>query len=272
MLYLEGKLALVTGAGTGIGQGIAVELARQGADVAIHYAHSAEGAQVTARAVEETGRRAVLIHGDLGIVAEARRVVDEAVAELGGLDILVNNAGVTRSVPFLETTEETYDEVLDLNLKGHYFCTQQAIRTMVERGGGSVLNITSVHGAAGAPRHSAYAASKGGIIALTRQLAVELAPLHVRVNAIGPGLIEVPRYFETMPGYSRETGAAMVPWGRVGLPDDVGRAAVFLVSDAADFITGQVLFVDGGATARMGGAGARPREQALTDANSLKAA
>lgn len=251
MGILQGKLALVTGAGTGIGQGIAVELAREGADVAIHYMHSAAGARTTAAAVEALGRRAILVPGDLAEVAEARRVVDAAAEGLGGLDVLVNNSGVTRTVPFLETTEETYAEVLNVNLRSHFFCAQQAVRYLLRRGGGSILNLTSVHGTASGPGMSAYAASKGGIIALTKQLAIELAPLHIRVNAIGPGLIEVPRYFETMPGYTRESGNTKVPWGRVGLPEDVGRVAAFLVSDGADFVTGQVLFVDGGSLARL---------------------
>jgi glucose 1-dehydrogenase/3-oxoacyl-[acyl-carrier protein] reductase len=248
---LSGKRALVTGAGMGIGRGIALALAQEGAAVALHYAQSRSGAEEAAEEIQRNGGRAVVIGGDLRAVEECRRVVDEAARALSGLDVLVNNAGVTRARPFLDFPEETYDELFDLNMRGTFFCSQQAARYMVQQGGGVILNITSIHGAAGFPRHAAYAATKGAIIAFTRALAIELAPLKIRVNAIGPGLIEVPRYFR-IPGYTTELGNSMVPWGRVGKPEDVGKAAVFLVSDDAEFITGQVLFVDGGTQARMG--------------------
>ncbi|MCS7256435.1 MAG: SDR family NAD(P)-dependent oxidoreductase, partial [Thermomicrobium sp.] len=188
---LDGKRALVTGAGMGIGRGIALALAQEGAAVALHYAHSRSGAEEAAEAIRSAGGRAVVIGGDLRSVAECRRVVDEAAAALGGLDILVNNAGVTRARPFLDFPEEVYDELFDLNMRSTFFCSQQAARYMAEQGGGTILNITSIHGAAGFPRHAAYAATKGAIIAFTRSLAIELAPLRIRVNAIGPGLIEV---------------------------------------------------------------------------------
>ena len=165
--------------------------------------------------------------------------------------MLVNNAGVTRALDFLETPQEVYDEVFDLNMRGYFFCAQDAAKSMLSRGGGAIVNITSVHGGGGFPRHAAYAGTKGAIIAFTRELAIELAPRRIRVNAIGPGIIEVPRYYD-IPEYTREFGDSMVPWGRVGTPADVGHAAAFLASDAADFITGQVLYVDGGTNARMG--------------------
>jgi NAD(P)-dependent dehydrogenase (short-subunit alcohol dehydrogenase family) len=247
---LEGRRALVTGAGTGIGQGIARELALQGASVAIHYAHSGEGARDICIEITSAGGRAMVLRVDLAQVADCRRVVNEAAAELGGLDVLVNNSGVTRSGDVAALTEAEYDELFDVNVRAAYFCAQQAAPHH-ERRGGSIVSVSSIHGGAGLPGHAAYAATKGALNAFTRALAVDLAPKKIRVNAVAPGHIETPRYFQT-PGYSSERTARRVPWGRMGEPADVARVVAFLVSPAADYVTGQLVYVDGGINARMG--------------------
>jgi NAD(P)-dependent dehydrogenase (short-subunit alcohol dehydrogenase family) len=258
---LEGKLVLVTGAGTGIGRGVALEVARQGADVALHYSSSGEGALSAVEEIKGMGRRAVALMGDLAQVPECRRVVDEAAAFLGGLDGVVSNANV---VKFMDVTEEHFNFIYHLNIRGEFFIAQQAVRHMLARGqdlrqrfpdkpwaGGSIVNMSSVHGFVGFPGHSVYAGTKGAINAFSRELAVELCPQHIRVNVIAPGTIEVPNYFKLYPGYNREAGNQYVPWGRVGLPEDVGYLAVYLLSDAAEFMTGHVVYFDGGLTAKM---------------------
>jgi NAD(P)-dependent dehydrogenase (short-subunit alcohol dehydrogenase family) len=261
---LEGKLVLVTGAGTGIGQGVALQVARQGADVVLHYATSAQGAFDTVAQIKAMGRRAAAIQGDLSLVSDCRRVVDEAVAFLGGLDGLVNNAGVTATIDFLEVTEEQFSRLYNLNVRGQFFCAQQAVRHMIRRQGewkgghpdrswpgSSIVNISSVHALLGCPGHSVYAGTKGAIVAFSRELAMELIPFRIRVNVLAPGTIEVPSYYRADPNYTREKGNTMVPWGRVGLPTDVAYAAAYLLSDASEFMTGQVIYLDGGLTAKM---------------------
>ena len=261
---LTGKLILVTGAGTGIGQGIALEAARQGADVVLSYSSSAKGAEEAVEEIKGMGRRAIAIKADLGKVAECILLVDEAAKFLGGLDGLVNNAGVTLTLDFLDVTEAHFDRIYNLNIRGEFFCAQQAVRHMIERGkalqgqfpdktwaGGSIVNVSSVHGFVGCPGHSVYAGTKGAINAFTRELAVELCPMHIRANVLAPGSIEVPSYYKTDPNYNRDFGNSIVPWGRIGLPQDCGYVASFLLADASEFMTGHVLYFDGGLTAKM---------------------
>ncbi len=241
----------MTGAGTGIGLGIAQAFADAGAAVVLHYASSADGAMKAVRTIRRAGGKASAIHADLSSVAECRRLVDEAVAFLGGLDVLVNNAGRTFVKPLVEVAEDEYDLTFNVNMRGMFFCTQRAIPHLLQRGNGAIVNLSSIHGQFGNPPTTVYGATKAAILGFTREAAQELAPLGIRVNAIAPGLIEVPRYFRTMPDYSREYGDSVVPLGRAGLPDDVGPVAVFLASDSARFITGQTINVDGGTSTRM---------------------
>jgi len=247
---LSGKSAIVTGAGIGIGQGIAEELAARGASVVLHYAHSRDGAEKTVKKINETGGKAIAVAADLSVVKECFRLIDEGAEFLGALDILVNNAGVTKTIPFLESEEEDFNLLFNVNIRGQYFCSQQAARHMIERGGGSIVNITSVHAFSALPGHSIYAGTKGAIVSFTRELAIELIPHRIRVNAVAPGLIEVPR-FRADKEYTREKGRGFVPWGRVGLPEDIAKTVAFLVSDESELIVGQVLTVDGGLLAKM---------------------
>lgn len=245
---LEGKRALVTGAGTGIGREVALEFARQGANVVLSYASSREGAQSAVAEARALGVQAELFAADLGRVDDCFRLVDAAAEALGGLDIIMNNAGVTLKHPFLETTPEQFDRIYNVNMRGQFLCTQRAVQVMGEAGG-AVINMTSIHAFSGMPGHSVYAGTKGAICAWTRELAIELAP-RVRVNAVAPGWIDVPRH-HTTPGYSIENARRQVPMQRVGTPLDVARACAFLASDDAAYVTGHVLVIDGGTTAWM---------------------
>ena len=229
----------------GVGKGRALELARAGCRVAIADIAGERDMQPTVAEVEALGTEAIAISGDVRVGDDVRRAVDRVVERFGRLDILVNNAGVQTWKPLLEVTEEEWDFVLDTNLKGCFLCTQAAARHMKDHGGGAIVNIGSGSNKVAFRNLVAYTASKGGIEQFTKVAAVELGPHRIRVNCIAPGAIEIERTRLERPDYAEAWGGA-APLGRVGTPQDVGRAVVMLASDQASFITGQTIWVDGG--------------------------
>ncbi|MHB9035734.1 MAG: SDR family NAD(P)-dependent oxidoreductase [Armatimonadota bacterium] len=251
---LEGKRALVTGSGTGLGHGIALEFARQGADVVLHYSHSAAGAEEAVEQIKAIGRKSVAFKADFTDVDQVEELGRQAIDFLGGIDCLVNNAGVTFNKRFLKVTREQYDLTYNVNIRAQFFLTQVIVEDMLKHGGGSIVNLTSVHGVSGAPEHSVYAGTKGAIIAYTRTLAVELAHMGVRVNAIAPGMVVVPNYFKPTaftPEAIEQAAHDKIPVGRHGEPVEIGKLAAFLCSDDAGFIIGQTIVADGGTTSLM---------------------
>jgi NAD(P)-dependent dehydrogenase (short-subunit alcohol dehydrogenase family) len=246
---------LVTGAGTGIGREIALEFGRQGADVVLHYAHSEGGAISAVDEIRSMGRRATAFPANFDVLEEVFGLAGRAIDFLNGLDCLVNNSGITFNKPFVKVTPEQFDVLFHVNIRAQYFLTQRAVCHMLDHGGGAICNLTSIHGLQGAPEHSVYAATKGAIIAYTRELGIELAHKGIRVNAIAPGWVMVENHAKIFPGYSEakalEDARNSVPLGRPGFPRDIARLAVFLCSDAAEYIVGQTIVADGGTTALM---------------------
>ena len=242
----DGRVALVTGAGRGVGKGIALSLAAAGYRVAVNYNGSAAAAAQTVAEITALGVDAFAVKASVSSPSEVRDLVAAVVSRWGALDVLVNNAGVQTFKPLLDVEEPEWDMVIDTNLKGTFLCTQAAARYMKDHGGGSIVNIGSGCNKVPFQNLVAYTASKGGIEMLTKVAAVELGAYRIRVNCVAPGAIEIERTRVENPDYGRLWGE-ITPMGRVGTPEDVGQAVVFLAGDASTFVSGQTIWVDGAA-------------------------
>ena len=252
---LVGQKALVTGASKGIGKGIAVALARAGADVLVNYFSDKEGAEATAAEVQEIGREALVVGADVAVEEQVQGMFTRMIDVCGRIDILINNSGIQLNAPFDQMSLAQWQRVIDINLTGQFLCAREAVRAFKRQGidrsvsysMGKIIHISSVHDVIPWAGHVNYAAAKGGIMLLMKSIAQELAPLRIRVNSISPGAIRTPMNLEkltTQESY-REL-LSLIPCKRLGEAEDVGRAAVWLASDDADYVHGAVLYVDGG--------------------------
>jgi glucose 1-dehydrogenase len=254
---LKGQKALVTGANSGIGRGVAIALGEAGADVVVNYVDDEPAAAAVVAAIRREGSDAVAIKADVSSEAEVAAMFEQAIAHFGTIDILVNNAGLQRDSPFKDMTLAQWRTVLDVNLTGQFLCSRRAVAEFLRRGvvpavscaAGKIICMSSVHQQIPWAGHANYATSKGGIKLLMESLAQELAPHRIRVNGIAPGAIRTPintSAWQTPEAYAKLM--TLVPYGRIGEPEDIARAAVWLVSDHADYVVGTTLFVDGGMT------------------------
>ena len=245
MGQLDGRIAVVTGASRGIGKGIALELARQGATVVINYNSSADAAQEVVSAIEANGGIAQAVQADVGSLEQASALIKAAIDAYEKIDILVNNAGVTRDGLIMTMKEDDWDTVLDTNLKSAWNCSKAAARAMMKKRSGRIINITSVSGILGQGGQTNYSASKAGMIGLTKSLAKELAARNVTVNAVAPGFIDTDMTAALSEDLLKQVDEA-IPLGHRGQVEDIAHVVAFLASDQAAYITGQVLAVDGG--------------------------
>ncbi len=245
MFDLSGKVAVITGSSRGIGAGIAKTLAANGAKVIINHRSSPEGAEEVISAIKESGGEATVIQADVGDSAEAQRLIKESIDTYGQIDILVNNAGTTRDTLIMMMKEQDWDLVLQTNLNSTFYCSKAATRPMMKKKRGRIINITSVVGLAGQAGQTNYAASKAGIIGFTKSLAKELGARNITVNAVAPGFIPT-ALTDVLSEDMMNDVVKNTPLGRLGTVDDIAHAVLYLASDEASFITGQVLSVDGG--------------------------
>jgi len=247
---MKDKRVLVTGAGTGIGRGVALEFAKEGAAVALHYAHSGAGADSAVAEIRRAGGKAIALQADFRDAAAARALPGRAAEFLGGLDVLVNNAGITMNQPFLATTVEEYDTLFNVNIRAMFFCTQGAAEIMACANGGAVINVSSVHAYGAITEHAVYAATKAAIVGFTRTLSVELIQKGIRVNGIASGWVGVENQRQELgPRFDWQAAGLSLPSGFVGEPRDIGRLAIFLAGGESRYVVGQTILCDGGQTA-----------------------
>jgi NAD(P)-dependent dehydrogenase (short-subunit alcohol dehydrogenase family) len=246
-MILKDKVAIVTGARQGIGKGIALALASEGCQVVVSDINLADCEKVVSE-VEKLGVKGLAIACDVSKKSDVDELITQTIKEFGQLDILVNNAGIYPFKPFMDMTEADWDKVMAVNLKGVFLCSQAAVRQM--KPGSKIVNISSIASVVGFEGLTHYCATKGGVNAMIRALALELALKKINVNAVAPGAIETPGATGAMSEDMKKGTIAAIPWKRMGVPDDIAQAVVFLASDKADYITGQVLIVDGGWTLR----------------------
>lgn len=244
-MMLEGKTALVTGASRGIGKAIALRLAKEGANIAINFAGNVAAAEEVKAAIEADGGKAILVQADVSDSAAVDAMVKTVVDTFGGIDILVNNAGITRDGLLMRMKEEEWDAVLNTNLKSIFLCTKAVSKLMMKKRSGRIVNMSSVVGVNGNAGQANYSAAKAGAIGFTKSMAKELAGRGITVNAIAPGFIQTDMT-AVLPEAVKESMAKNIPLGRLGAPEDIAGAVLFLVSDCASYITGQVINVDGG--------------------------
>ena len=248
---MDKRKVLVTGSGTGLGREIAIEFGRQGADVVVHYAHSSEGAASAVSEIQALGGKAIAVKADLQNVQQAIDLANNAIDFLGGMDVLINNAGITMTLEFEEVKPEQYDMLYNVNVRAQYFIIQTVLPAMLRAGKGVVINLSSVHGFRAFKGHSVYAGTKGAINSYTRELAIELAPKGIRVNAIAPGAVPVENHFKESKSSNTDALGKLIPCGFAGEPIDIAKAAIFLASDDARYIVGQTIIIDGGTTSWM---------------------